>query len=226
MFQFLTKTYMDEKFVTAYKTDWPIYNQSALQAYLRAAYDETNNLCDPERSAVFTTPNQHMHTGYTRFIAVSQKLYEACLAGRLPGITAEWREASGNSGFFVLVLRGQFTRLMVCHISHPEESPRDCVTRFDGRVGNQVLMDFEEDALSKKSPLLTLTLVHGHRNAEFAFIRGYNDPARPGSYEQLSSNIMELPTIMPAIEEEDITPPETDIKDHLRPEDEEGEQSS
>ena len=91
-----------------------------------------------------------------------------------------------------------------------------------------MLMGFEEEALSKQSPLLTLTLVHGHRNAEFAFVRGYNDATHPNRYEQLSTNIMELPIVTPPVEEEPIDEPEADIKDHLRADDEneEGEKSS
>lgn len=219
---------MDPKFVTSYQADWPIQNLSALKVALLNAYLETNILCNPARSVVFSTPNQHMHTGYTRWIAVSQKLEESCKSGRLHGITAEWSRVTKNSGFWVLELRGKLTRLIVCHISDLDNSPRDSVSRFDGRASNQVLMNFEEEAITEQSPLLTLTLVHGHKNAEFAFIRGYNDPKRPSSYELLSGNVMDLPTVALPVEEEEIEPPEIDIEDHFRAdgEEEEGNKSS
>src|SRR5437870_4262746 len=98
---------MDAKFVTAYEADWPISNLSPLKVALLNAYSETNTLCHPTRSVVFSTPNQHMHTGYTRWIAVSQKLEEFCKSGRLTGIRAEWKRVSKNSGFWVLELCGK-----------------------------------------------------------------------------------------------------------------------
>src|SRR5438094_344949 len=134
---------MDQKFVTSYQTDWPLDNQSGLKNLLLAAYSETSALCDPNRNGIFSTPNQHMHTGFTRWIAVNQRLEQGCKSGLLRGIQARWRLAPNSKTCWVLELRGQFTCVTASHISDIESSPRDCAFRFDGRISNQSLMEFE-----------------------------------------------------------------------------------
>ena len=200
--------------------DWSPENQIGLKKCLIQAYTETSRVCSPSLSQIFTTKNQRFHTGETRFIAVNHYLLLGCKTGLLKGITAIERPAQHKNGFHILELIGKSTILTAAYIPDPDSAPRDCTFRFDARTSNQELMIFEKEALELERPSISVTLVHGGRDEQFAYLRGYNDPQRPGRYIELSGNILRLPTIEPPVEEEDIKGPDSDIKDHLRDEDE------
>jgi len=211
--------------ITAIEHDWPIHKQIAVQSLFQSAYASVTELCDPKRSPVFTTPNQRLHSGYTRWIAVNYWLERGCNSGLLEGISPVWKPVFENQdkSCSILELHGKFTSTVACHISEIEASPRESRTRRDYRAGNQKNFGFLESAVDVESPLLNLILVHGDKNAEFAFLRGYYDPDNAGVFTDLSGNIMDLPTIMPAVDEEPIDDPDADIKDHLRDEEEDEE---
>ncbi len=207
--------------------DWPEGNLSALKVCLLSALEETEKICNPKNNSVFATPNQPMHTGVTRFVAVSQRLDQGCKSGLLRGITAHWRQAQQKNGFYIFELHGANTEMIVCHISDMEDSPRDCAFRSDWRTGLQQVMSFIAEGQGEREKL-KLTLVYGgKRGEEFAFIRGYYDPAKPTHYIDLTGNIMNVPFAEPSADQEDIQGPNPDIKEHLRDdEDETGEQAT
>src|ERR1043166_506083 len=128
---------MDPQNVT--NSDWPIHNQIALKSLLHSAYADTISNCDPKRSPIYSTPNQHFHSGHTRWISVNYWLKRGCDSGLLQGITPVWRPAveKQEKGCWILELQGRFTSLVACHVSDVEESPRESRTRRDYRAGNQ-----------------------------------------------------------------------------------------
>ena len=217
---------MNPNYETQFQKDWSLSNQIGLKRILLKAFEETEKLCSPALSPIFTTPNQHFQIGNTRHIATAHYLEMGCKTV-LSGITPSWRPVLHENGYKILELRGEFTQLTVCHIPEPDAAPKDAVFRVEARTANQVLMEFEDEAIAQVSPLLNLTLVYGGKKDKFAFIRSYSDPERPGSFEDLSQDIMGLPIIVVPIDEEHIEPPSPDIQDDLRldDEDEEGQSS-
>ncbi len=94
-----------------------------------------------------------------------------------------------------LELRGAHTSVLALHLREQDELPRDSGYRYDQRVRNEkypLLTGFVDPHQAQDAPkqLLSLLLVHGDKNAEFAELRAYDDPDIRSSYTSFTNNIM------------------------------------
>lgn len=181
-----------QKASTLVRQDWTPTNLMGLQRALRKAYASVADACDPRRHAFYGTRNRAYGVGYARWLAIDFYLKEACDAGWLPGITAEWISLGGKGGLFAMELRGLYTSVLAIHLQDLDETPRESDYRYDKRVSNErypLLAGFEE--MEAPSQLLSLLLVHGDKNAEFAELRAYDDPRNRASYTPFTGNLME-----------------------------------
>lgn len=177
---------------TLVQQDWTPSNLMGLQRALRMAYNSVTDACDSRRHAFYDTQNRAYGVGYARWLAVDFYLKQACDAGWLTGIAAEWIPLGGKGGLCVLELRGRYTSVLAIHLQKPDETPRDSDYRYDKRVSNEkypLLEGFEQ--LEAPSQLLNLLLVHGDKNAEFAELRAYDDPDNRASCTSFTGNIMD-----------------------------------
>lgn len=174
------------------RLDWTPKNLIGIQRTLRIAYNAVDDVCDVRRHPFFATPNRAYGVGYNRWLAIDYHLKQACDSGVLSGITASWIPLGGKGGLQALELRGAFTSVLAIHLQDPDETPRDSDYRYDKRVSNErypLLAGFEQ---TEETPgqLLNLLLVHGDKNAEFAFLRAYDDPDNRASCTPLTENLM------------------------------------
>lgn len=171
--------------------DWTPRNIIGIQRALRAAYNETASVCDPNRHAFFNTPNRPYGLGYNRWLAVDYHIKQACEIGWINGIAAKWVPLGGKGGLCALELRGSYTSAVAVHLQQPEETPRDSDYRYDKRLSNErypLLAGFEQ--FGEPDQLLNLILVHGDKDAEFAELRAYDNPDNRASYTSFTGNIM------------------------------------
>lgn len=180
-----------QKAAVLVQQDWTPSNLMGLQRALRMAYGSVADACDPRRHAFYETRNRTYGVGYARWLAVDFYLKQACEAGWLTGIAAEWVPLGGKGSICALELRGLYTSVLAIHLQEPDETPRDSDYRYDKRVSNEkypLLAGFEE--FEAPSQLLNLLLVHGDKDAEFAALRAYDDPNNRSSFTSFSANIM------------------------------------
>lgn len=177
--------------------DWTPQNLIGIQRALRLAYNAVADACDPKRHAFYDTPNRPYGVGYNRWLAVDYHLLQACNAGWISGISAHWVSLGGKTGtpLSTLELRGAHTSVLALHLREPDELPRDSGYRYDQRVSNEkypLLTGFVDphEAADAPKQLLSLLLVHGDKNAEFAELRAYDDPDNRASYTSFTNNIM------------------------------------
>lgn len=185
---------MSADFLTKIADDWDSFNLAGLQYCLRQAYELTDALSNPDRNAHFATPNRHMIAGTMRWGFVEKCLHDGCLNGRLRGIQPRWVPLSSKtaSGVHALELVGRTTCVTPFHLTDADEAPRESSHRAEKRLFNQLnplLPTFADEQVDTIS-LLNLILVHGDKNAEFAFLRAYHDPEERGAFVPVSDNII------------------------------------
>jgi len=212
----LTRMNIDSDFLTGIRNDWTNDNLVGLQSVLKSAYSQAASLTSPLTNPLFETPNRPILLGFTRWFAVDSLLYRACQAGAFQGITARWLPLSNNHVIQALELRGAYTTVIPHHLQHPDDPPRPSVLRSTKRMENyrQFLFGFATTP-DDDSTLINLTLVHGDQNADFAFLRMYDDPQDSRHHVQFSENIMNLPTLVEPAEVEEIAAPAIGLKPGL-----------
>jgi len=154
-------------------------------------------------------------TGQIRWTFVDYFLERGCAVGTLSGITATWVPLSLNGGGIqALELRGSETSIVAHHLQQPENPPRESGLRFERRLlnyRNPMLPGFG-DGEEVNTALINLTLVHGDKSAEFAFLRVYDDPGNLQSFLRVSDNLMVLPTLVAPLEAEEVPLPTVGLK--------------
>lgn len=215
---------MADDFLTRVREDWDEINLAALREAVAQAYSATSDLTDPTRNPLFATPNQPMLAGINRWGFVDKFLEIACMSGKLRGIEAVWVPLmkKGAGGAHALELRGKNTCVVPFHLSDPEETPRDSNLREEKRLFNHLnptLLGFEEASEVDTSSLINLTLVHGDKSPDFAFLRAYHNPEEKGAYVPVSENLMaSAPAVLvPKVDAEEVSEPEIQLQPALRP---------
>lgn len=205
-------------FQAAVNADWTPENQSVLRSVIQGAYGHADEKCDVFNDPDFETPNRQMVRGYLRWSILDVHLKRACDTGLLTGIGATWvRLKNGTSGCFALELRGSHTALIAHHIQRSDDPPRESALRFERMLQNRrnpMLPGFEQDE-EPNDNLINLTLVHGDKEAEFAFLRVYTDPENPRTCIEVSRNLMAATDVVVPIEEEPILEPELGLRSDL-----------
>lgn len=203
------------EYLTAIQQDWTAGNLIGLQSILKLAYAKAGEVVDLSREPAFGTPNRAFLAGAIRWSFVDYYLERGCEIGTLTGISASWVPLSvTGSGLLGLELRGEYTSVLAHRLQQPDDSPRESDLRFERRLFNyrnpmlSGLGDEEETATG----LINLTLVHGDRGAEFAFLRAYDNPENVRSYVGVSDNLMVMPTLLESIEFEEVVVPAVGLK--------------
>jgi hypothetical protein len=208
----------NEFFLTKVTKDWPESKLSVLKEILEQAEDAVLLRSDKIADPLFDTPNLPNYRGYIRWIIVSRMLEIAIQKNRLYGITSHWIPL-GSGSVYAFEMRGQFTRVMPCHLLSKTLAPRESIYRRDSRIVNQVnpsLKGFEQlETVSTESDLLNILLVHGGRGEDFAYLRAYTSPIDRSIYRELSNNIMLLPTNVPTLDSESVSEPLVTLKDNV-----------
>lgn len=213
----LTKMTSKAEYLSAIREDWPDQNLLGLQSILRAAYAKTEAETNPAHDPVYGTPNRVVLNGFLRWFLLDSYLERGAQIGSLPGITSNWVPLSNGGSIQALELRGQHTTLITHHLQHPDNPPRDSVLRFEKclmNFQNPMLPGFRDDSEPTESPI-NLLLVHGDKDAEFAFLRVYDNPANVHSYLRVSGNLMVLPALVEPVEVEEVAEPSVGLKPHL-----------
>lgn len=185
--------------------------------------DLTNYHTDPGRNPHLHTPNRHIIAGTMRWGIVETCLAEGCTLGRIKGITPQWMPLTPGAatGPHVLELVGKHTCVTAFHLTDPDEAPRDSNHRAEQRLFNQanpLLPGFVDHDLDADT-LLNLLLVHGDKDAEFAYLRAYHKPDKVGAFlPVIPDNIMQLTAqTVPAAEAESIVEAEVKLQPTLHP---------
>jgi hypothetical protein len=123
------------------------------------------------------------------------------------GITAKWITYEGAP---ILELRGKYTKLTACHVSHRDEDPKESKYgyRKNNRAKNEKNLELfkEFEASVSEDEKLNLILQHGEGDDNFAYLRMYLEAS---DIPVLSENIM----LMEAIE----MTPETEFVPEFKP---------
>lgn len=206
-------------YLTNIQHDWPVQHQLHLQLFLRYSYSAVYDLVyGPQRNVIFDTPNKAWFAGINGYGAVDYFLERACEMKLLPGIAPVWLSlTNGENSISALELRGRYTSVVAHHIHFPDDTPRDSSLRDDKRLFNQqnpLLPGISADNSDAKDSPINLTLVHGGKAAEFAFLRVYTSASQPSQFISVSDNIMALAP--PISGEEEIKEAEIKLKEHLR----------
>lgn len=203
------------EYLTAIQQDWTVQNLIGLQSILNAAYAKAGEVASSSREPAFGTPNRAFVTGQIRWSFVDYYLERGCAIGTLTGITASWVPLSLNGGGIqALELRGKQTSVVAHHLQQPNSPPRESGLRFERRLlnyRNPMLPGFSDDGESSAA-LINLTLTHGDKDAEFAFLRVYDNPENLQSYLRVSDNLMIMPVLVEPVEVEDVAPPAVGLK--------------
>ena len=220
-------------YLTKIQADWDITNLLHLQLLLRYAYTDVKEVTRPDKNPVFSTPNRSFLAGMIRFGAVDYYLERGCAMGLLNGITPVWRdlkepdandEAKGatprGQGVRALELLGKHTSLISHHLQVPEDPPRGSKLRDDMRVRNEqnpLLPAFADNQTPVIAPI-HLTLVHGNKSAEFAFLRVYDNFQHANNFLPVGENIMQITPLSTAGTggAEEIAEAEIKLKKHLK----------
>lgn len=204
---------MEPVAATLVRHDWTPQNLIGIQRALRVAYNAVEDACDPRRHPFYASRNRPFGVGYNRWLAVDHYLEHACAANWIQGITAHWISLGGSTGtpLSTLELRGTYTSVLALHLREPDELPRDSGYRYDKRVSNEryPLLTGFVDPYESPAPdqLLSLLLVHGDKNAEFAELRAYDDPESRASYTSFFGNIMAGASLPVANDSEPVSEP-------------------
>jgi hypothetical protein len=217
MFYILTNMNSRNDFLTAIQSDWTPENVSGLISTLNSAYRAVLDRTNPDQDPLYDTPNLPLVRGYLRWAFVDSHLARACEIGVIKGIEPIWVDLTDRgSGIMALELTGKHTSLMAHHLQNPDDPPRYSELRYDRRVqnwSNPMLPGFSAD--EPKNGLIHLTLIHGDKDAEFAFLRIYNNPDELKTYTPASGNIMENPAIdIAATETEQVDEPEIGLREN------------
>jgi hypothetical protein len=203
------------EYLTAIQQDWTVQNLVGLRSILNAAYAKAGEVASLSRVPAFGTPNWAFLAGAIRWSFVDYYLERGCVIGTLTGISATWVPLSVNGGGLQgLELRGERTSVLAHHLQQPEDPPRESDLRFERRLlnyRNPMLPGFgdEEEA---SGALINLTLVHGDRGAEFAYLRVYDNPENLRSYLRVSDNLMVMPALVEPVEVEEVPAPALGLK--------------
>ncbi len=198
-------------FLTEVAEDWTPANLATAQKAILDAEIATLARTDIKADPLLDTPNLAIFRGVVRWNMVQKHLYMAGQRGEFQGITADWTDLGG---VFVLELRGKHTSVTTHHLMEEGDSPRESVFRKRGREVNAVsplLKGWEELEPAKEKELIHLLLVHGGKSKEFAYLRAYTDATDRAVYRQLSTNIKELPTLLPSIDFEPVAEPTVEL---------------
>lgn len=206
-------------FLTKSRADWDHSNLSGLQWALDRAYAST--LAIYENHPELNTPHALGVIGTLRWAIADYFLQEACIRGKIAGVEPKWKKLCGKSDTVqALELCGPHTILTAHHLAHESDAPRESGLREELRASNQeVLPLFEEDMRKTESAEKPygLILVHGSKNAEFAYIRAYHDPENHKAYQAVyAENIMLLPRVIEKIDAEEISEAVPALQSHLR----------
>jgi hypothetical protein len=159
-----------------------------LSRSLQRAYSYTANLAETE--VPFATPNRHFLSGMVRYGAVDFFLADAAANGEIPGFEPKWISLTGTGGVYALELIGPGVSIIAHHVQSPDDPPRDSILRFEKRASNQLLLPGMTEG-SSTPQIVSLTLVHGDKLGEFAFLRIYTDPQDLRHYQDFGTNIMQ-----------------------------------
>lgn len=197
------------------------------------AYEAVRHKTDISIDPDFASPNRSSLQGFLRWGFVDTFLARACAAGLLPGISAHWLPTRDSAGAIeVLELRGQHTAVTAHHLHFIQDAPRQSRLRLEWRVLNQQnpllpcfdpssstpdFGDDEEDSLfnwkaKRNQTLINVMLVHGAKEAEFAYLRVYDSVNDASSYIPVSGNIMAVPSILAAPDAENVEEPSVALK--------------
>ncbi len=206
-----------EDYFSKIKADWPLRNLLGLKWCIQSAYSAVGAITAPESNAAFATPNRWFLSGILRFGFVDYYLEEGCRNGLLKGITPVWLKLTdGSGGMAALELRGTHTSLIAHHLAKSDDPPRDSKLRFEKRLMNQVspMLPTLDEVPTSSDRQVNLTLVHGDKNAEFSFLRAYDNPTDLTSYVSVFDNIMGLQeqSARLVVEAEEIAEPKVEIK--------------
>jgi hypothetical protein len=203
------------EYLTAIQQDWTAENLIGLQSILNAAYAKAGEVASLSREPAFGTPNWAFLAGAIRWSFVDYYLERGCAIGTLTGINATWVPMAVNGGGLQgLELRGMRTSVLAHRLQQPGDPPRESDLRFERRLLNYRnpmlpgLGDEEEASVA----LINLTLVHGDRGAEFAYLRVYDNPENLRSYLRVSDNLMLMPALVEPVEVEEVPAPALGLK--------------
>lgn len=228
---------IDPEFFTKIQDEWPHGHQLILKLFLKYANTAVRELTvlANTRHPIFDTPNRPFLSGMLRYGAVDYFLHRACIMNLLPGITPQWvplTEAEG--GVHALLLEGKHTSLIAHHLTFPDDAPRTSILRDCRRLLNERLRLNEQNpslfddrkakpAPTGEPPKINLTLVHGGKPSEFAYLRIYHQRKHQKKYIPFSqNNIMLLEPITLVsdktvhAEAEQIAEAEIQLKAHLK----------
>lgn len=227
----LTRMNINSDSLTDIQEDWPHGHQLIIKLFLKYANQavrETTVLANT-RNPIFDTPNRPFLSGMIRFGAVDYFLERACKMKLLPGINPVWIPLTKGEGVVhALELQGKSTSLIAHHLSSPIDPPRGSILRNfrrllnDRRISNArnpSLFGETKEEIPPSDELINLTLVHGSKPEDFAYLRIYHRLDKPQKYIPFSAeNIMLLQpdTASGAVEEEQIAEAEVELKKHLK----------
>jgi len=215
--------------------DWK-NNLPGLQKCLSLAYAAARKKTDAKIDADFASPNRAVLEGQVRWGMVDVFLERGCVNGLVKGVSPHWIATGGRGGGKALELRAKNSAVIAFHLPFPEEPPRDSKVRTDMRVMNQLNQmlpslgieesleengEDEQPSLfgwkeNRDNRLINLTLVHGNKLGEFAFLRVYNRKDDLSSFIPIFGNIMALPGIVIPAESEPIADAQIGLKGNLQ----------
>jgi hypothetical protein len=230
----LTNMNINSNYITRIQEDWPHGHQLMIKLFLKYANFAVREITvmAKTRNPIFETPNRPFLSGMIRFGAVDYFLDRACKMNLLPGISPQWIPLTKGEGVVhALELQGKHTSLVAHHISTPNDPPRGSILRNYRRLlnhrcllneQNPALSPEFEDSKNETTPannLVNLTLVHGGKPSEFAYLRIYHRRDKPKKFIPFSNdNIMLLEpesSRRGGVEQEQIADAEVELKKHL-----------
>ena len=166
--------------------DWTVEHQAVLAQSIREAYSTSAHGVRSFHSALRLNPNRIYAQGYMRWVTLDSLLYEACMQGRLRGITGTFRK--NKSGPDSLELAGKKTRTLLVHLSDPDECPARSDLREQARECNQTLLSFMQEPGAHEKPVQLLLV---HAGEKYAGLRIYYDREMPSLYHDVTGNILD-----------------------------------
>ena len=164
--------------------DWTEAHRFVLGGCIARGYELADAGISQIPANVRCNPNVPYTRGNVRWLIVDALIFEACAAGELPGVSAEWR--ANRSGPSSLEIQSANTVVYVAHLQSPDSPPAASEIKLGTMDYNQGVFEFiQQDA---RTTAVQLLLVHSGK--EFAALRAYYDPENRGRHYQIGSNIM------------------------------------
>ena len=201
----------NDDFLNLAKMDWTEHNRQAIKRCKEQADSAAIEHNDKTENPLLDSPHYSVQVGVDRWAFLNKILYDSVVTSHLfEGITAHWIDFNGAP---ILELRGKYTSLTAKHVLTRDEKISDSPNgyRQNKRANNQKNLELfkEAEVPTSSEDLIHIVLQHGGQGDNFAFFRVYLED---GDVPDLFGNIMDMPSLKTAPEEEFVLKPVPTLK--------------